>query len=128
MDKYYNFDTIVSYDNDESYRKVLGLLMGFDYSEDKDDDFDENCYDNNRVVTVLDQLWFWTKEHPLFYHVYEKAASFMLSENPEIGLSVLMSYDNLPLFHNMLVAYWKLGERFGSSHSAYVELHDKLFK
>ncbi len=119
MDKYYNFDTIVNYDDDESYRKTLSQLMGFEYSVDD--------YDNNRVATVLDQLWFWTKEHPLFYHVYNKAATFMLSENPEIGLSVLMSYDNLPLFHHMLVAYWKLGERFGSGHTAYIELHNKLF-
>lgn len=122
MDKYYNFDVNVQYTDDIEYRQVLGKLMGFDVSSD-----DEDSYDNSRVSVVLDQLWFWTKEHPLFYHVYNKAASFMLSENPEIGLSVLMSYDNLPLFHNMLVAYWKLGERFGSSHTAYIELYNKLF-
>lgn len=122
MDKYYNFDVNVQYTNDAEYRQILGQLMGFAVDEDEED-----SYDNNRVATVLDQLWFWTKDHPLFYHVYDKAASFMLSENPEIGLSVLLSYDNLPLFHNMLVAYWKLGERFGSSHSAYIELHEKLF-
>jgi len=123
MDKYYNFDVNVVYNSDTEYRQVLGQLMGFTVSSDDEED----SYDNERVTTVLDQLWFWTKEHPLFFHVYDKAASFMLSENPEIGLSVLLSYDNLPLFHNMLVAYWKLGERFGSDHSAYIKLRDKLF-
>ncbi len=123
MDKYYNFDVNVQYTDDSEYRQILGQLMGFTVIEDEED-----SYDNNRATTVLDQLWYWTKDHPLFYHVYDKAASFMLSENPEIGLSVLLSYDNLPLFHNMLVAYWKLGERFGSDHSAYIELHNKLFK
>ena len=122
MDKYYNFDVNVVYNSNNEYRQVLGQLMGFAVDEDEED-----SYDNNRVATVLDQLWFWTKDHPLFYHVYDKAASFMLSENPEIGLSVLLSYDNLPLFHNMLVAYWKLGEKFGSEHNAYIELHNKLF-
>lgn len=123
MEKYYNFNAIVSYNNDEEYRKTICDLMGFDYNEDDDDD----NFDNNRVATVLDQIWFWTKDHPLFFHVYDKAASFMLSENPEIGLSVLLSYDNLPLFHNMLLAYHKLGQRFGSDHSAYIELYKKLF-
>ncbi len=123
MDKYYNFDVNVQYTDDTEYRQVLGQLMGFTVSSDDEED----SYDNERVTTVLHQLWFWTKEHPLFFHVYDKAASFMLSENPEIGLSVLLSYDNLPLFHNMLVAYWKLGERFGSDHSAYIKLRDKLF-
>ncbi len=121
MDKYYNFDVNVQYTDDAEYRQVLGQLMGFIVVDDEG-------FDNNRVATVLDQLWFWTKDHPLFYHVYDKAASFMLSENPEIGLSVLLSYDNLPLFHNMLTAYWELGEKIGSDHSAYVELHNKLFK
>ena len=125
MEKYYNFNATVSYNNDEEYRKTICDLMGFEYNEDNDDD-DDN-FDNNRVATVLDQIWFWTKDHPLFFHVYDKAASFMLSENPEIGLSVLLSYDNLPLFHNMLVAYYKLGQRFGSDHSAYIELYKKLF-
>lgn len=122
MEKYYNFNAVVSYNNDEEYRKTISELMGFEYDDDDDDN-----YDNNRVATVLDQIWFWTKDHPLFFHVYDKAASFMLSENQEIGLSVLLSYDNLPLFHNMLVAYYQLGERFGSNHSAYIELHNKLF-
>jgi hypothetical protein len=122
MDKYYNFDVNVQYTDDAEYRQILGQLMGFAVDEDEED-----SYDNNRVATVLDQLWYWTKDHPLFYHVYDKAASFMLSENPEIGLSVLLSYDNLPLFHNMLVAYWKLGEKFGSDHSSYIELYNKLF-
>ncbi len=123
MNKYYNFDLVISYDNDTDYRKTIGGLMGFDYNEDDDDE----SFDDNRVANVLDQLWFWTKDHPLFYYVYEKAASFMLSENLEIGLSVLLSYDNLPLFHDMLVAYHKLGERFGSDHPAYVALYNKLF-
>ena len=123
MEKYYNFNAVVSYNNDEESRKTICELMGFEYDDNDDDD----NYDNNRVATVLDQIWFWTKDHPLFFHVYDKAASFMLSENPEIGLSVLLSYDNLPLFHNMLVAYYQLGERFGSNHSAYIELHNKLF-
>lgn len=122
MDKYYNFDLVVFYNNDINYRKTIGNLMRFDYDEDDEDSFNDNC-----VANVLDKLWFWTKDHPLFYYVYEKAASFMLSENLEIGLSVLLSYDNLPLFHNMLVAYYKLGERFGSDHPAYVALYNKLF-
>jgi len=112
----YNYDVPpISYDDDEGYQSAVCKL------------FSMEKYDDNTVGKVLDLIYFNTKDQPLFQVVYNQAASFMLSENQEIGLGVLFSYDNLPLFHNMLVAFHILDNRFDDSCEAYVNLHKKLF-
>lgn len=112
----YNYDaTDISYNDDDAYQQAICNL------------FSMEKYNDDIIVKILDRLYFDTKDHPLFQVVYNQAASFMLSENQEIGLSVLFSYDNLPLFHNMLVAFHTLGNKFGDSSPAYVALHKKLF-
>ena len=112
----YNYDVAeVSYDDDEEYQSTVCKL------------FFMKEYDDETVGKVLDFIYFKTKDQPLFQVVYNQAASFMLSENQEIGLGVLFSYDNLPLFHNMLVAFHILDNRFDDSCEAYRNLHKKLF-
>lgn len=115
----YNFDiTHVSYTDDDEYRDVVRTLFGF-VSDDDDDD--------SSIAKVLDWVFTQTKHHPLFQTVYIKAASFMISENPETGLTILFAYDYLPLFHSMLLAFHTLGDKFDENHVAYVNLHKKLF-
>ena len=113
---FYNYDaTDISYNDDDAYQQtVCNLFLMEEYNDDT-------------IVKVLDRIYFDTKDQPLFQVVYNQAASFMLSENQEIGLSVLFSYDNLPLFHNMLVAFHTLDTRFDDSCPAYVALCKKLF-
>jgi len=112
----YNYDVSqISYDDDDGYQSTVCKLFCMEE------------YDDDIVSKVLDLIYFKTKDQPLFQVVYNQAASFMLSENQEIGLGVLFSYDNLPLFHNMLVAFHILDNRFDDSCEAYVNLHKKLF-
>ena len=114
----YNFSiTDVSYDDDVEYRKTICDLFFMEYEEDM----------NEKFVSVLDWIWAETKNHPLFQVVYIKAASFMLSENQEIGLSILLSYDNLPLFHRMLSAFHTHGNYFDEKDPSYTNLYNKLF-
>ena len=83
----YNYDaTDISYNDDEEYQQTICKLFSMEE------------YNGDTVIQVLDRLYFDTKDQPLFQVVYNQAASFMLSENQEIGLSVLFSYDNLPFF------------------------------
>lgn len=117
----YNFCiTDVSYDDDVEYRKTICNLFFMEYEDDMD-------IDNDKFVSVLDWIWAETKNHPLFQVVYIKAASFMLSENQEIGLSILLSYDNLPLFHRMLSAFHTHGNYFDEKDPSYTNLYNKLF-
>lgn len=114
----YNFSiTDVSYNDDVEYRKTICDLFFMEYEEDMDKKF----------VSVLDWIWAETKNHPLFQVVYTQAASFMLSENQEIGLSILLSYDNLPLFHHMLRAFHIHGNYFDEKQPSYTNLYNKLF-
>jgi len=102
----YNYDVVeVSYDDDEGYQTAVCNL------------FSMKEYDDETVGKVLDLIYFKTKDQPLFQVVY----------NQEIGLGVLFAYDNLPLFHKMLVAFHTLDNRFDDSCEAYRNLHKKLF-
>ena len=117
----YNFSiSNISYSDDEEYRKTICDLFDITYEPDVDIEFE-------RFMPALDLIYFKTKDQPLFQVVYNQAASFMLSENQEIGLSVLFAYDNLPLFHEMLVAFNTLGDRFDDNHPSYANLYKKLF-
>jgi len=114
----YNYEIKqIYYNDDEEYQRTICQLFFMDF---------ETGFDNEMIDQTLDKIYLKTKAHPLFQNVYMKAASFMLSENPEIGLAVLFAYDNLPFFHPVLVAFKENGS-IDDSCSAYVNLHKKLF-
>ena len=114
----YNYEiTQIAYDDDEGYQRTVSKLFYMNF---------EAGFDNQIIDRTLDQIYLKTKAHPLFKKVYVKAASFMLSENPEIGLAVLFAYDNLPFFHPLLVEFNQSGS-INESFPAYVYLHKKLF-
>ena len=117
----YNFDiTSISYDSDDEYRETIQTLFNFV-------NIDADEADDAQIAKVLDWIYFKTKDHALFKTVYIKAASFMISENPETGLTILFAYDYLPLFHQMLLAFHTLGDQFDDKHVSYVNLYKKLF-
>ena len=114
----YNYEIAkIAYDDDEGYQRTICQLFYMNF---------ELGFDNEIIDSTLNRIYLKTKAHPLFQQVYVKAASFMLSENPEIGLAVLFAYDNLPLFHAVLVEFNK-NDSINESCPAYVDLHKKLF-
>ena len=58
-----------------------------------DETLDENDYDEDSVSAFLDNIYEKTKTEPLFHTLYDAAASKMSSEDREIGLTILLSYD-----------------------------------
>ena len=88
---------------------------------------DEQDCDDAALSTALDWIYAKTRDHLLFQTLYLKAAGFMLSEDPQTGLCILLAYDNLPLFHPMFCAYMGHPDQFSDKHPTYVELHAKLF-
>jgi hypothetical protein len=130
----YDFSiTTIVYDDDTSYRQMLRTLLKMEsknpLSEDPLDSLtqDEQDIDDAALTAALDWIYFKTRDHPLFQHLYLKAAGFMLSEDAQTGLCILLAYDNLPLFHAMFCAYMADQDRFSDTHTAYRALHDKLF-
>lgn len=126
----FSITNIVYYD-DTSYRQMLRTILKMEsklVSTDLDSlTQDEQDFDDAAISTALDWIYAKTRDHPLFQTLYLKAAGFMLSEDPQTGLCILLAYDNLPLFHPMFCAYMEDPDRFSNKHPTYAALHAKLF-
>lgn len=126
----FTISTIV-YDDDTSYRNTIRSLFKMESNRIKEPldpvTLDEQDIDDVALTAGLDWIYFKTRDHPLFQHLYLKAAGFMLSEDAQTGLCILLAYDNLPLFHPMFCAYMADQDRFSDTHSTYRTLYNKLF-
>ena len=77
-----------------------------------DDDLDEETidellFDNNIMSTCMDFIYDKTKDSNYFKELYLIGASKMFSQDPQIGLVILFSYDFFNYFHLVLVDYLK---------------------
>jgi hypothetical protein len=108
------------YNSDEEYRAFLRVLVKMDpakFYETEDikcdptdprvskETIDEYNYDQDAVKIYLDRVYEETRRRPEFQRLYLAAAALMFSENPEIGLAVLFSYDYLAWFYSCYVKY-----------------------
>ena len=115
-------DLNVKYDNDEDYHRLFFQFLNIDVSEDVTD-YSE-LYDEETISKELQNILLQTKEEPAFEQLYIKAAGMFLSEDPEVGLPVLLSYSYLADFIR-LFRLFKSGkeEKFGT---AFEELIQRL--
>lgn len=132
----------VQYTNDKEYRATIRTLCNMssnivalsrsDHDEDEDIDEitrDEWDFDQDAITKLFDFIYSATGT--LFDEMYKKAAGFMLSEDPNIGLAVLFSYDYLMDFHPVLCDYFRFikdNRTFESSMPSMVHLRQKLYK
>ena len=91
----YNFDLTIEYDNDEEYRQQI--LKVFNLSEYTDE-----------ITKGIDSVYEDIRENEEFERLLEKAANSMLSEDKELGLVILFSYDHFPAFHDCIKEYKEL--------------------
>ena len=135
----YPVDLDIEYSNDFEYRKSLRRLFQMNSSNypsivKSDIDIvsrDELEYDEHSADLAMDCVIKKTCGNPLFYALYEQAATFMFSTNIDIGLAVLFSYDNLILFHRCLSDYFKSlmenHDTFTDQNVHYKAIYKKLF-
>jgi hypothetical protein len=123
------------YSTTEEYRDVFRKITNMDLSKYIDDvrpetddleTLDEYNYDEDAVSAYLESVFNKTKHSPLFQQVYLDAAAKMISLDPEIGLSVLYSYDYLRLFYPCLEDFLNYPEKFDFSNSNYLALKKAL--
>ena len=111
----YNTNLIVKYDDDFEYRQSIRDVFGMNCSPDSiDSDYDavtrdELLYEADAMSKGLDDIYERTKDVPEFKEIYEIAAGFMFSVDPNIGLAVIFSYDYFRLFHPCLVDFLVTG-------------------
>jgi hypothetical protein len=97
----YNIDYTPTFETDEEYQRDVHKL--FRMNCELNEDYDETAANN-----AMDFIYSRTKDMPHFQEIYKLAAATMLSEDLEIGLAVLCSYDYLIDFHTCLVSHIKL--------------------
>ena len=95
--------------------------------EDVDaDTLDEYLYDENAVSGFLDEVFNNTKDHPLFDNLYELAAAKMISQQRDIGLTVLLTYDYLDAFWKCYSLFRKSPEELTETNELYLQLYHKI--
>ena len=105
MSKYYNLELRLNqYTNDKEYRETLRQLFSMQkvvaHCEEIDDiTNDENDYDTDSASKAMDFIYEATKTNNVFQILYDSAAGKMLSQDREIGLAILYSYDYMLLFN-----------------------------
>jgi len=121
----------VQYENDSQYRACLRQMFCMITPKDLDAELDiitmdENDYDEAATSKAMDFVYEKTRKNPQFLHLYDQAAAKMLSEDREIGLAVLFSYDYMALFHNCIQCFMERPREFTKDCIEYTELHNKL--
>jgi hypothetical protein len=129
-----------SYDSDKEYRAFLRQIIQMDptkFYETEDircdptdpnvseETIDEYNYDAEAVAKYLDTVYQSTKSRPEYQRLYTAAAALMFSENPEIGLAVLMSYDYLAHFYNSYMSFLKNKTEWNADND---EFYQKLIE
>lgn len=135
----YRAETPVNYSNTHEYRRCLRTLFEMDQSiyeqcirdieghnqETMDDESrDEMAYDDLAASHMMDYVYGCTKDVPEFMKLYVSGASRMFSEDPNIGIAIMFSYDYFLLYHPCLVKFYS-GE-FTADFGPYRELVKRL--
>ena len=127
----YNIDHDVTYTDNfeyrESMRQVFSMAQIPAVVDDIDDESrDELLYDDTSISAGLDYIFDATKDVPAFSELFLVGAGRMLSENREIGLAVVFSYDYFELFHLCLRDYFTDPSGFTAKNENYVKLWNKI--
>jgi hypothetical protein len=91
-----------------------------------DETLDETDYDETAVSAFLDHIYNKTKHNPLFCALYDLAAAKMISEDREIGLTILLSYDYLWAFYSCVCEFTDHPNTFSESNEWYIRLRNTL--
>jgi len=111
MEYSYPIQFTIEYSNDTEYRNCLRKLFKMnptnypDISEMNLDEItkDEQSYDLEAANITMDYILKITNTIPEVINLYEKTASFMFSTDLNIGLTIMLGYDYLDLFHKLLI-------------------------
>jgi len=134
MENILYFDKIPEYlgdSNNKSYRQSLRdffvMQMPDDIPTDIDDEsLDEVLYDTIAVKNGLEFIYDQTKDDPNFSVLYKLSAGQMLSENEEIGLAILFSYDYFQPFFYCLRDFFETRELWSDQCESYRTLYKKF--
>ena len=108
-------DIFPIYTNDQEYREMVRQvcsmkqhqIVTLDQIQIDEVTHDEWDYDNDAMSQWLNTVYDLTYKDPLFQELYRIAAGTMLSEDLQIGLAVVISYDYFQDFYGCLQLFHK---------------------
>ena len=129
----YNTNLPVIYTTNLEYRNCMRKLFQMEQQtlddlELDEETLDEQDYDNDNASKMLDYIYSITKSNPKFKELYEYAAATMLSQDFEIGLAVLFSYDYFILFHPCLCTFILDSSKWFNTDESFIALKTRLTK
>ena len=113
---------------------VLLLLLLFKMApliqdSDLDDEtLDEQDYDAIQTTIMLDYIYALTKDNKCFQQMYDYASATMFSQDREIGLAVLFSFDYFIFFHPCICSYIKMPHRMSETNEYFIELLNRFIR
>jgi hypothetical protein len=132
----YKLDMQINYGNNEQYRiqfrELCNMQSTFDPSlndlELDEETLDEQDFDMAAASKTMDYIWGLTKYNPLFKAIYRMAAAIMISENEEIGLAIMISYDYLDVFHACFCEFMRNPANFDEKNATYLAVLERFTK
>lgn len=110
-----NLDLNISYETDEEYQNSLKQVYNIDMKEEDENTIFENM--TNGINILSKEL----KDVKEVIDLCNLTAKMMLSEDLEIGLFILHSYDYFKLFYPLYCEYLK-------KHHINMEIYEKLLE
>jgi len=106
------------YENNFQYRQCLRDVFDMNVTKNPpkwdqmDTDLDEETkdeliYEGGAISLGMDYIYNATKDNKALNQLYLDAAGLMLSQSPDIGLSILFAYDYFVDFHNCLRVFFE---------------------
>ena len=132
----YPFDKAIQYGTNKQYRHCFRELCKMQSAIDPslnvveldEETLDEQDFDMDAATKTMDYIWKETKTHVLFQNIYKKAAAIMLSDNAEIGLAIMISYDYLDVFHACFCDFMRNPVFFDKNNTTYLVVLERFNK
>jgi hypothetical protein len=128
----------IEYTSNSQYRSVFRTICNMDTSkyheevnflpEMDDETLDEYNYDEQQFSIFVERVIQSTIDISEFQMLYTYAAGLMFSEDPEIGITILLSFDYLHWFYPLLVDYTNTDPFDFKSNTYYNQILQKLAK
>lgn len=132
VNKVVAYENPVSYETDAEYREQIRQFCQMKCIDKFENDptidpisRDENLIDEAALSKTMNILYDKTRDSIAFKVLYGLAAGRMFSEDPEIGLCILMSYDYFGDFYIVYHRFLEIGEEI-KMEPTYIVLQNKL--
>ena len=129
--------TQILYTNNTEYRKCLRTFFNMINFEENneiikecidldDETYDELLYDSNAAINGMNIIYEKTQNNSLFKELYMIAAGRMFSEDLQIGIAILLSYDHFTQFHRCLRDFYSSPDTFTENTESYKVLKKQI--